>query len=113
MTRPRPTPCRRRSHDSPKTILGQEMQSRLARGQPRAGDAVTTRARPTPGGRRSHDSPEANPGQTAHCILTIEIICAILIIFATRILHIIAMYVFPYLCFIQIFYSRRNARAHT
>ena len=35
----------------------------LTRGQPRAGDAVTTRPRPTLGGRCSHDSPAANPGR--------------------------------------------------
>jgi hypothetical protein len=66
------------------------MQSRLTRGQPRAGDAVTARPRPTPGGRRSQlvrgqpqvgdaimarlrptlneehifDSPEGGPGDT-------------------------------------------------
>jgi hypothetical protein len=27
--------------------------------------------------------------------------------------HIIVMFVIPYLCFIQIFYFRRNARVHT
>jgi hypothetical protein len=70
-TCPRPTPGRIRSHDSPEANLGLETQSRPARGQPRAGDAVmtrsagdavTTRPRPTPGGRHSHDSPEANLG---------------------------------------------------
>jgi hypothetical protein len=37
----------------------------------------------------------------------------ILIMFATQILRIIVMFVVLYLYFIQIFYSRRNARAHT
>jgi hypothetical protein len=37
-----------------------ETQSRLARGQARAGEPVTPRPRPTSGGRRSHASPEAN-----------------------------------------------------
>jgi hypothetical protein len=39
--------------------------SRLARGQPRARDAVTTRPRQTSGGRRSHGSPECNLGRAA------------------------------------------------
>jgi hypothetical protein len=34
----------------------------------------------------------------------------ILIMFVTHILHNIVMIVVPYLCFIQIFYSGRNAR---
>jgi hypothetical protein len=86
----RPTSCGRGSHDSPeasggtgshdlpKAIPGRETQSRLARGQPRAreavttrpghpraGDAVTTRPWPSSGGRRSHDSltrPRPTPG---------------------------------------------------
>jgi hypothetical protein len=61
MTRPRPSSGERRSHDSPEANPGRETQSRLARGQPRAGDAVTTRPRPTSGGRRNQDSPR---GQT-------------------------------------------------
>jgi hypothetical protein len=87
-TRPRPTTGRRRTHGSPKAILGWEMHSRLARGQPRRetqsrlargqpvqpshfgsleatprrrGDAVTTWLRLTPGRRSSHDSFVANP----------------------------------------------------
>jgi hypothetical protein len=47
-----------------------ETQSRLAQGQPRARDAITTRSRPTPGGRRSHDSPEAIPGWETKSRLT-------------------------------------------
>jgi hypothetical protein len=35
------------------------------------------------------------------------------IIFSTRILHVIMMFVVLYQCFIQIFYFCRNARAHT
>jgi hypothetical protein len=62
MTRLRPSSSRRRSHDLPKAIFGWEAQSPLARGQPRAGDAVTTRTRPTSSGKRSHDSLEANLG---------------------------------------------------
>jgi hypothetical protein len=38
---------RRRCFDSPDTNLGREVQFRLARGHPRAGDAVTPRPRPT------------------------------------------------------------------
>jgi hypothetical protein len=79
----------RRSHDLPEANPEQQTQSRLARGQPRAGvvvttrfraedtittrprqpqvgDAVTTRPRPTLGGRRSHDSPEANRERETH-----------------------------------------------
>ena len=41
---------------------GRKMQSRLARGQPRMRDTVTTRPRPTRGGRCSHDSSETNLG---------------------------------------------------
>jgi hypothetical protein len=48
------------SHDSPETILGQAMQFRLIRGQPRTGDVVSTHPRTTSGGRRSHDSLETN-----------------------------------------------------
>jgi hypothetical protein len=43
----------------PRPSLGWETQSRLARGQPRARDAVTLRMRPTLGGRHSHASPKA------------------------------------------------------
>jgi hypothetical protein len=53
----------RRSHGSPEANLGRETQSRLARGQPRAGDVVTTRPMLTSGGRHSHGSSEANPGR--------------------------------------------------
>jgi hypothetical protein len=49
MTRLRPTPDRRRSHDSPEANLGRETQSRLARGQPRIGDAITAHSRPNLG----------------------------------------------------------------
>jgi hypothetical protein len=62
-TRPRPSPSGKGSHDSPKAIPKRDTQSRLARGQPWAGDAVTTHPRPTSDGRRSHDSPESFPGQ--------------------------------------------------
>jgi hypothetical protein len=44
---------------------------------------------------------------------SLEIICVILIMFTTQILHIIVMFVVPFLCFIQFFYYRRNARALT
>jgi hypothetical protein len=58
------------SHDSPEVGLGRETQLRVARGQPRGGDAVTARPRPTPGGRRTHGSFEATLGRentvTAH-----------------------------------------------
>jgi hypothetical protein len=60
--RPRPTSGGRRSHGSSEANPGQETQSRLVRGQPRGGNAVTTRPGPTSGGRSSDDSPEANPG---------------------------------------------------
>jgi hypothetical protein len=88
MTRSRPTPGGRHSHDSPEANHGRETQSRLIRGQPRAGDLATfargqpragdtvmtrlrptsdrrrnhIRPRPTPSGIRSHDSFEANLG---------------------------------------------------
>jgi hypothetical protein len=62
----RKRPGGRRSHVSLMVNPGRETQSRLARGQPRAGDAVTTRPRPTSGGRHSHNSSEANPGQVVH-----------------------------------------------
>jgi hypothetical protein len=75
MARMRQTLGGRRSHGSPKANLGQETHSRVARGQPRAGDAITTRSRPKPqvgyvvmprprptsDERCSHVSPEANP----------------------------------------------------
>jgi hypothetical protein len=61
MTRPRPPLGRTRSHDSLKTNLRRERQSRLALGQPQAEDPVTTRPRPTLSGRGSHDLPEAKP----------------------------------------------------
>jgi hypothetical protein len=69
-TRPRPSPGGRGSHDSPEAIPGRETQSRLARGQPRAGNAVMTRLSPTLGGRRSHDLPEAKPGWERQSRLT-------------------------------------------
>jgi hypothetical protein len=80
MTRPRPTPsgrCSRgsletsRSHDSLETNHVREThsclvrdlpQSRLARDQHLAGDAVPTRSTPTSDGRRSFDLPETNLG---------------------------------------------------
>jgi hypothetical protein len=37
----------------------------------------------------------------------------ILIMFATQILHSIVIFVVPYLCFIQFFYSHHNALVHT
>jgi hypothetical protein len=84
MTRPRPTSSGRHSHDSPETNTGRETQSRLARGQPRAVDAVTTRSRPTlrerdavtarprptPYKQRISDSPETNPGRCSGRFLT-------------------------------------------
>jgi hypothetical protein len=49
--------------DSPEGTTMWETQSRLVRGQPRAGDAVTTHPRPISSGRCSHDSPKTNLGQ--------------------------------------------------
>jgi hypothetical protein len=46
------------------------MQSRLARGQPRPGDAVTPCPRPTPGRRHSHASSETNLGRETQSRLT-------------------------------------------
>jgi hypothetical protein len=60
MTCLRPSLGGRRSHHSPEANLGQEMQSRLARGQPQAGNAATTHSRPTSGWRRNHDLQEDN-----------------------------------------------------
>jgi hypothetical protein len=114
---PRPPSSGRCSHASCEAALGPETQSRLARGHPRAGDAVTTRPRPTTGGRHSHDSPDDISGYAPEgvqlrrlggsvdqfYINSLEIIYAILIMFATRILHIIVMFVLLYLCFIQFF----------
>jgi hypothetical protein len=57
--------------------------------------------RPTLGKRHIHDSFEANSSSTQSCF-------TILIIFVIQILHIIVMFVVPYLCFIQIFYARRT-----
>jgi hypothetical protein len=56
MTRPRPTPGRRRSHDSPEANTRRETQSQLSTTYPRAGDAVTARHDSPEGGRRSHVS---------------------------------------------------------
>jgi hypothetical protein len=61
-TRSRPTLGGRRGHDSPEASPGQEMQSRLARGQLQMGDAVMTRRRPTRAGD-GHDSLKTNPGR--------------------------------------------------
>jgi hypothetical protein len=58
MTRPRPTLSGRRSHDSSEANPGHETQSRLTRGQPRAGNAFPTRLRPVSGQKRISDSPE-------------------------------------------------------
>jgi hypothetical protein len=82
-TRPRPTSGERRSHGSLETNLrqaahfrltrghlqrssGWETQSQLARGQPRAGDAITTRPRPTSGGRQSRLARQASGGRRSH-----------------------------------------------
>jgi hypothetical protein len=46
-----PSPGEIRSHDSSEAKTGQETQSRLAQGHPRAGQAFTTCPWPTPGGR--------------------------------------------------------------
>jgi hypothetical protein len=54
---------KRCSHGSPEANLRRETQVHLARGQPRAGDAVTARPKPTSGGRCSHDSPDVTPGR--------------------------------------------------
>jgi hypothetical protein len=104
--RPRPTSGGIHSHGSFEANSGLETQSRLVRGQLRAGYTVTVRSSPTLGGRRSHGSFEANNSGTWSCF-------TILIMFVTHILHIIMMFVVPYLCFIQNFYSCRNVRAHT
>jgi hypothetical protein len=53
----------------PEANPGRDTQSRLVRGQPLAGDAITPRSRPTLIGRRNHASPEANLGhQTQSCL---------------------------------------------
>jgi hypothetical protein len=62
MTHPRPSLSGTGSHDPPEAILRRDRQSRLARGQPPVGDAVTTQPRPSPGWTVSHDSPEATFG---------------------------------------------------
>jgi hypothetical protein len=62
MTRPRPSPGRRRSHDSPEATFGRETQSSLARGHAQMGQAFTSRLRPSLGERRKHDLPEATLG---------------------------------------------------
>jgi hypothetical protein len=70
--RPRPTlvgykvtthlrPSQDRTGSPPEATLGWERQSRLARGQAQAGQAITTSPRPSSGETGSHDSPEANP----------------------------------------------------
>ena len=63
-----------RIHESPEANLGQETQTRLARGQPRAEHAVTTRGhprardavparqRPTSDKQRNSDSPDSISG---------------------------------------------------
>jgi hypothetical protein len=65
---------RRHIHESPEATLGQETQTRLARGQPRAEHAVTTRGhprardtvparqRPTSDKQRNSDSPDSISG---------------------------------------------------
>jgi hypothetical protein len=93
MTRLRPIRSGRGSHDSSRPISGgrshgsletnprrdtqcspeanprRETQSRLAQGQLRARDAVTTRPSLSPGGRHCHDSPETNLGHIASSII--------------------------------------------
>jgi hypothetical protein len=51
------------SNDSPEAIRRRDRQSRLARGQPPARQAVTTRPRPSSGGIHSHDSLETTLGR--------------------------------------------------
>jgi hypothetical protein len=62
MTHPRPSSGGRHHHNLPKAIPEREMQSRLARRQPRQETQVMTHPRPTSSGRHSHESPEANLG---------------------------------------------------
>jgi hypothetical protein len=62
MTHLRPSSGGRYSRESPKAKLGWQTQSRLARGQFRARQEVTTHPEPTPGGRCSNDSLKATPG---------------------------------------------------
>jgi hypothetical protein len=50
--------------------MERERLSRIAQGQARMGDAVTTCPRPTSGGRHNHDSSEAKPGQETQSRLT-------------------------------------------
>jgi hypothetical protein len=59
MARPRVASGGSRSHALPEATS----QSRLARGWPRAGDAITARSRLPSGGRRIYSSPETNLGQ--------------------------------------------------
>jgi hypothetical protein len=74
--RPRPSLGETRSHGSPKGGLGRETQSRLVRGQPTSGEAVTVCPRVASGGRRSHlgwetQSPLArNQPRTGDTVLT-------------------------------------------
>jgi hypothetical protein len=59
-SRPRPSSDKIHCSVSPEANLGWETLLRLARGQPRVGDAVTIRTKPALGGRSSHDLPEVN-----------------------------------------------------
>jgi hypothetical protein len=61
MTHPRPTPGRRRSHDSLEANLGREIHSRFTQGQSRAGYVVPTRLRPTSGGSATMARPRPTP----------------------------------------------------
>jgi hypothetical protein len=61
-TGPRPTPGVRRSHDLPEANPGWEIQSRLDRGQPWAGNGHDM-TKANLGRRCSYDSTEANPRQ--------------------------------------------------
>jgi hypothetical protein len=58
MTRPRPTPSGRPNSQLVEANPERETESRLTRGQPRAGDTVVTGPRPASGEKRIFDSPK-------------------------------------------------------
>ena len=60
----------RRNHDSLKAMPRWDRQSRVARDQAQARDAITTWLRPLSGGRGSDDSPEDNQAYTGQTVTT-------------------------------------------